>query len=187
LTLAVKVYRVDASNFETLYQYIKGDPRFWHVGKARRNLINVWVKKEFSNLKRLYAAGVSVPKPLAFKGNVLVMDFIGNEIPAPQLRDVKLTNPKKTFKDIISDVKIGFEKGKLVHADLSEYNILMQGGHHVIIDVGQGVDIRHPKSIEFLKRDVKNMCTFFSKYFKTDEKKTMDFILENHIDEKKGD
>jgi len=186
-TLAVKIYRVDASNFETLHQYIRGDPRFWHVGKAKRNLIDVWVKKEFSNLKRLHAAGVSVPKPFAFKGNVLVMGFIGDEVPAPQLRDAELTDPEKTFWDIMTDVKKGFEIGKVVHADLSEYNILMHEGRHVIIDVGQGVDIRHPKSKEFLKRDIENMCTFFSKYFKTDQKKTMDFVLENHIDEKKGD
>ncbi|MBR9681120.1 MAG: serine protein kinase RIO [Candidatus Altiarchaeota archaeon] len=175
--LAVKVYRVDASSFETLHKYIKGDPRFWHVGKSRRNIVNLWVRKEFSNLKRLYAAGVSVPKPYAFKGNTLVMTFIGDKIPSPQLREVELKNPEELFYNIIEDVKKLYEIGKLVHADLSEYNILIKDDKHIIIDVGQAVDIRHPKAREFMLRDIKNICDFFSKYITVKEKDIREYIL----------
>ena len=117
--LAVKVYKVEASAFETINEYIRGDPRFWHVGKSRRAVIGTWVRKEFGNLKRLYEAGVSCPKPLAFASNVLVMKFIGKGVPAPQIKDVELENPEEVFEAVVGDLKKAYTLAKLVHADVS--------------------------------------------------------------------
>ncbi|MBR9689802.1 MAG: serine protein kinase RIO [Candidatus Altiarchaeota archaeon] len=180
--LAVKVYRIDVSNFETIMEYIKGDPRFWHIGKNKRTLINAWVKKEYGNLRRMYSARIKVPTPLAFRGNVLVMGFIGDKTPSPQLRNARIEEPEEMFWKIIKDVKTMYEISKLVHADLSEYNILVDPkGEPVIIDVGQAVDKKHPTSDEYLRRDISNVCRFFSKWIKTDKKEILDYVTEGKV------
>jgi RIO kinase 1 len=50
---------------------------------------------------------------------------------------------------------------RLVHADLSEYNILVHEGKLVIIDVSQSVDLDHPKALDFLREDCAHINDFF--------------------------
>ena len=162
--LAVKIYRVTSSAFETIWGYLKGDPRYSNISKNRRAVIELWARKEFSNLSRLYSAGVDVPRPYAFQNNIVVMEFIGDEAGgrAPMLKH--LGRPDRTpelFSRIIGDVRKAYQIAKLVHADLSEYNILMKEGRPVIIDVGQAVDIKHPNAGAFLRRDIENLVKFF--------------------------
>ncbi|MBR9681482.1 MAG: serine protein kinase RIO [Candidatus Altiarchaeota archaeon] len=162
--LAVKIYRVTAVAFETIWAYLRGDPRYQNVSKNRRSVIELWVRKEYANLTRLYSAGVDVPRPYAFQNNILVMEYIGPEGGggAPMLKN--LSRPDRTpelFNSIMEDVRKMYTIAKLVHADLSEYNILMHEGRHVIIDVGQSVDIKHPSSGKFLRRDIENIVRFF--------------------------
>ncbi len=174
--LAVKIYKAETTAFESLKEYIKGDPRFWHIGGNQRALLRVWVKKEFGNLNRMFRAGISCPKPFAFRKNVLVMEFIGEKIAAPQLKEVKLKNPETTFHEIIEDIRKMYQIAKLVHADLSEYNILFYKNKHVIIDVAQSVDLRHPLANTYLERDVQNICNFFSKLIETNPKEIKEYI-----------
>jgi RIO kinase 1 len=54
-------------------------------------------------------------------------------------------------------------EAKIVHADLSEYNLLNNGEELVIIDCGQAVSTLHPKAQEFFERDVLNLSKWFSK------------------------
>jgi RIO kinase 1 len=56
-----------------------------------------------------------------------------------------------------------FHQCKLVHADLSEYNVLYHEGHLYIIDVSQSVEHDHPSAFDFLRSDIKNVEDFFSK------------------------
>src|SRR5512137_2207757 len=105
--------------------YITGDRRFSHVKKAKKELIFAWTKKEFSNLVRAREAGIAVPEPLVWDRNVLIMSFLGEgEVPYPHLRNVELADPKETYAQILSIIDSLYKKAELVHADLSEFNIL---------------------------------------------------------------
>jgi len=51
----------------------------------------------------------------------------------------------------------------LVHADLSEYNIMIWKEKPVIFDVGQSVLIKHPMADRFLRRDLENLHRYFKR------------------------
>ncbi len=165
--VAVKVYRVYTANFKKYIEYLAGDYRFIPV-KDRDKIIRMWAKKEFRNLKRLKQAGVKVPKPIDVTGNVLVMEFIGeNATPAPLLRDLEdLKDPKGVMEAIIEDISRSYREAELVHGDLSEYNIMYWQGSHWIIDVSQAVVITHPMAFSLLLRDLERVTQFFYKRFK---------------------
>ena len=92
------------------------------------------------------------------------MEYIGDAAKsAPMLKDVLLRNPQKIFDEIIGFITRMY-KIKIVHADLSAFNILMFRQKPYIIDVGQGVLLDHPSSSEFLKRDIHNIVHYFKKY-----------------------
>jgi len=56
-----------------------------------------------------------------------------------------------------------YHQCKLVHADLSEYNILYHESHLYIIDVSQSVEHDHPSAFDFLRNDIKNVEDFFGR------------------------
>ncbi|MEM2899268.1 MAG: serine protein kinase RIO [Thermoplasmata archaeon] len=162
--LAVKIYRVDNATFRNISTYITGDPRFMHIAGKRKHLIEAWASKEYKNLIRLENAGIRVPKAVAQLENVLVMEYIGNENePAPLLKDYEIKNPSNLYDTILEYMKKMYNNAELVHSDLSEYNILMNRGKPVIIDVAQAVTLRHPMAWEFLERDATNIAKFFVK------------------------
>jgi RIO kinase 1 len=69
---------------------------------------------------------------------------------------------------------------KLVHGDLSEYNMLYHGGELCIIDVSQSTESDHPQSLDFLKRDCVNVNNFFGKVMGGDPisvRKLFDFVV----------
>ncbi|MGQ9587698.1 MAG: serine protein kinase RIO [Thermoplasmata archaeon] len=163
--LAVKIYRTTTSTFRDMAKYIHGDPRFDGLGGRKRKLIFMWAMKEFLNLKQLYKAGVRVPKPVAQRRNVVVMEYIGNETePARELRNVKLRDPEPVARKLLDYIKLAYRKAKLVHSDISEFNVLMLDGKPVIIDVGQAVMLGHPLAQEWLERDVSNVARYFRRY-----------------------
>ncbi|MFX0196516.1 MAG: serine protein kinase RIO [Candidatus Hodarchaeota archaeon] len=162
--VAVKIYRMVASDFKRREPYLVGDPRFRTIRKTTHALVYTWAQKEFKNLQRAFAVGIRVPKPEIVRKNVLVVEFIGKDrVPARLMRDVKLKNPSKTFKCILEHVRTLYEKANLVHADLSEYNVLMWEGEPVLIDFAQAVLIAHPMSSMFLRRDLENISKYFSR------------------------
>ena len=163
--LAVKIYRVSNSTFKNIQKYITGDRRFRGVGKNHRRGIYLWAQKEYRNLERMHSNGISVPKPVSCENNVVVMEYIGTaEQPAKHLKDVILEHPQEIFDNVVEQMKTMYQEAELVHADLSEYNILMKEQDPIIIDVGQAVLINHPMAQEFLVRDIKNIIHFFNKH-----------------------
>ncbi len=161
--LAVKIYLTSSAEFKRgMHKYIEGDPRFKDVKHDTRSLMAVWAQKEFRNLGEAYAAKVRVPKPIAVKSNVVVMEFIGEEgVSAPSLKERAPEDPEKVYKVIVTYLKRLQQKAKIVHGDLSEYNIMMWKGKPVVFDVSQSVSIQHPLADFMLKRDLANVNRFF--------------------------
>ncbi len=177
-------------------------------------MVRVWAEKEMRNLKRLRTAGIRCPEPIEVRENVLVMTFVGDKdgwqvffslctlLPcspsyraSPRLKDADI--PESVFPDLYVELMLMtrkmFVECKLVHADLSEYNILYHTedipshpatettdaaaastsegqptpesprGHLYIIDVSQSVEHDHPHAFDFLRADLRNIEDFFSK------------------------
>ncbi len=190
--IAVKVFKFETTAFRNMLPYIEGDPRFNvdAVRHSKRALVKVWTRKEYANLKVCFEGKVSVPEPFAFKENIIVMEFIGvGGKPCALLQEVVVQNPDVVFKQMLGEIKKMHSAG-IVHCDLSPYNIMLkqtqnQDGSYdekaIVIDLAQGVSLKHPKALEFLERDVSNVVSFFSKLRVEselcDKRKALEFVL----------
>lgn len=164
-SVVLKIYRTSTATFKHMADYILGDPRFQSMHKSKRDIVYAWTSKEFKNLQKLDSLQIPAPKPIKKINNILVMEFIGKKRqPAPLLKDITLKEPEKTFKQIINAMAKMYQKEKLVHSDLSQFNILFHNNKPYIIDLGQGVLTEHPLSDEYLKRDIHSIVTAFKKY-----------------------
>ncbi|NTV22773.1 MAG: serine protein kinase RIO [Nanoarchaeota archaeon] len=158
----VKIYRLASCNFNKMYSYIRSDPRFMSLKNRKRLVIFRWVQREYRNLL-LARERLNVPTPIAFSNNVLVMESIGDDRPAPQLKDQTPKDIKGFASNILKQVEDLAELG-LVHGDLSEFNILNQNEKPYFIDFSQGTSTQDPNAEEYLKRDLENLARFFRKH-----------------------
>ncbi len=162
--LAIKIYRIATSDFRKMEDYMLGDPRFSNIKHTQKGIIFAWTQKEFRNLQRALEAGVKVPMPIEADRNILIMEFIGKDgVAAPRLKDIQPEEPERIYRTIVRYMVALYQEAKLVHSDLSEFNILLYEDEPIIIDVGQSVLLDHPMSREFLQRDVKNVVRYFKK------------------------
>jgi len=168
---AIKVYKTSILVFKDRDRYVTGEHRFrggYNKGNNRA-MVKVWAEKEFRNLKRLYLAGIPCPEPIYLRLHVLVMGFLGDKKgwAAPRLRDAELQGEdvdeqwRLLYLQLLGLMRRMYQTCKLVHADLSEYNILYHQKKLFIIDVSQSVEHDHPRSLEFLRMDIKNVSDFF--------------------------
>lgn len=183
---AIKVYKTRILVFKDRDKYVTGEYRFrsGYSKSNNREMVKVWAEKEFRNLRRLYTAGIPCPEPIHLRQHVLVMSFLGNKkgYPAPRLRDCqfKLSEDEAAQKwrelyiQLLGYMRVMYQTCRLVHADLSEYNILYHENKLFIIDVSQSVEHDHPRSLEFLRMDVKNISDFF-------ERKNVDVLPERTV------
>ena len=161
--VAVKIYRINASDFKHMREYLEGDPRFEGIGSDKKDVVLAWTKKELANLRRAKAAGVRVPDPIAAERNVLVMEFLGTDGErAKRLGEVHLENPRTAYEVVREYARRLYRVG-LVHGDLSEYNVVVHDSALYVIDLGQAVTVHHSNSREFLERDCRNVAKFFSR------------------------
>jgi len=168
---AIKVYKTSILVFKDRDKYVTGEYRF-RQGYSKSNnraMVKVWAEKEMRNLKRIHASGIPCPEPVQLRLHVLVMGFLGDKkgIPAPRLKDVELIGSdiearwKSLYLQLLGYMRILYQACRLVHADLSEYNVLYHEDKLWLIDVSQSVEHDHPRSLEFLRMDVKNVTDFF--------------------------
>jgi RIO kinase 1 len=162
--IACKIYRIESPSFQKMKQYVEGDYRFKKYKQSRVGFITAWAKKEFKNLKKMIEIGISAPRPLEVNRNVLLLEFLGSgESVLPKLIEAEIEKPGKLYKAVLDDMKKLYREAKLVHGDLSAFNILFDESTqiHYIIDVSQSVLNSHPSAEEFLLRDIFNINNFF--------------------------
>lgn len=163
---AIKIYKTSILVFKDRDRYVTGEFRFrsGYCSSNPRKMVRTWAEKEMRNLSRIHAAGLPCPKPIVLRSHVLVMDFVGKDgWPAPKLKDVALSESKarELYRDCVVMMRRLYHDCRLVHADLSEYNLLYHEGKIVIIDVSQSVEHDHPNALEFLRKDCTNVTDFF--------------------------
>nr|CAB3265590.1 serine/threonine-protein kinase RIO1-like [Phallusia mammillata] len=165
---AIKIYKTSILTFKDRDRYVSGEFRFrrgYCKGNPRK-MVATWAEKETRNLTRLCNAGVSCPTPYLLRSHVLVMDFIGSEgWPAPLLKDTDLSESKyrELYLECILLIRQIYNECRLVHGDLSEFNLLYHEGHLVVIDVSQSVEHDHPRALDFLRKDCTNINEYFRK------------------------
>ena len=109
-----------------------------------------------------------MPTPYNFHEGVLLMELVtdANGEPAPRLNDVVFTPEEaRTHHHALMVQVVRMLCAGGIHADLSEFNVLMGAAGPVIIDLPQAVDAagnNHAKSM--LERDVLNLTTYFGRY-----------------------
>ncbi|KAJ4785807.1 Serine/threonine-protein kinase RIO1 [Rhynchospora pubera] len=192
--LAIKVYKTSVLVFKNRDRYVRGDRRFSR-GYCKRNprkMVKTWAEKERRNLERVKASGIRCPKPLLLKSNVLVMEFIGKGgCAAPRLKDANLPEEKlrESYVEIITAMRTFYQECKLVHGDLSEYNILYFHGHIYIIDVSQSVHLDHQLALKFLNEDCLHVTDFFKKHgvAAMSVKELFDFVIDPKISDESVD
>ncbi len=163
---AVKVYRIGNATFNSIRHYIANDPRFRRLGRDKRSVIFAWAMKEYKNLQRMLAAGVSVPRPYRAFENVLVMEYLfqgPNHDPAPPIRQAVGLDAAAVYGQVREDGRRTVAGARLVHGDLSEYNIVLADTGPTFIDAGQATVLDHPQAKEYLQRDATNIARFFAR------------------------
>lgn len=158
--VALKFHRIGRTSFKKTKQKRNYTVKFSYTPDWHRQS-QISAKKEYYALKLLHPHGVCVPKPIMQNRHVLVMSMIeGTEL----FHNPELYNAQATCKEILLNIKTAYQKVKIIHGDLSPYNIIVQPNQQVlIIDWPQYVSINHPNAKEFLERDLRNVLTFFQR------------------------
>ena len=173
-----KVYKeADKRGFRQAAKYQEGrkvrnsrDARAMAKGSkyGKREREETWQNAEVAALYRLAAAGVRVPQPYDFLDGVLLMEMIVGDDgdAAPRLNDVDLhPDDAREFHAFMIGEIVKMLCAGLVHGDLSEFNVLLDGQGPVIIDLPQAVDAAgNSHAFEMLERDVGNMAAYFGQF-----------------------
>jgi len=179
--VAMKVYKKpEERSFKNTGQYLMGK---YYKKPSHRKAVEKgnkfakklkhqnWVKREYFMLEQLYNLGAKIPKPVLQVEDAIFMELLGNQdFVAPRLCDINLTanEAESAYKKVIETIIVFWNFG-IVHADLSEYNILWWNNEPYIIDFPQALDKRtNPNAEEILDRDLRNITKFFGKFIEID-------------------
>ena len=130
-------------------------------------MVRLWAEKEMRNLKRLNAACHPVPHShtaqVSRAGDVLrrLGGWGGGAstegCSTVSVRHACLLSAVHSYRSALCTTVC-----HLVHADLSEYNLLYHRQQLVVIDVSQAVEHDHPQALAFLRKDIMNVGRYFA-------------------------
>lgn len=125
-----------------------------------------WLLYEYEALQTLYDAGAAVPEPLGVGPNAILMGYVGDgHSAAPSLHSVSLARPaaRRLFDQVVENIALML-RCRLIHGDLSAFNILYWEGEITLIDFPQVVLAdRNPAAHSILRRDVARICDYFTR------------------------
>jgi len=133
-------------------------------------------EKEYEALSLLHPCKVAVPKPVSQNRHVVAMGMIEGAELAHWRR---IPKPGTILKKILRNVRKAYLKAGVVHADLSEYNIMLKPNRGIlIIDWPQYVTKNHPNAEQLLSRDVQNVLQYFRRKHKlaAELDKSLDYV-----------
>lgn len=159
--VAIKFHRIGRRSFKQTKRLRSYGENLSSYGQSC-----IAAKREYEALESLYPLGIKVPKPISYNRHVVIMGIIVGD---PLYAVTSLPDPYKIFIEIISNVKRAYHEASIVHTDLSEFNVIVKPDSDIlIIDWPQWVPKTHPRSLEYLKRDVANISRFFNRRFNLD-------------------
>jgi RIO kinase 1 len=137
------------------------------TGLGKRILADRWPAQELETLVTAHEAGVTVPYPVEFTGDGLLMQMLGDDggVAAPRLVDARLDGAElqRAWGQFVDDV-VRLTQAGVVHADLSPYNVLWWRDRLWMIDFPQAVDlVGNPHGFDLLHHDVTTMCAWFTR------------------------
>ena len=149
----------------------QGRTSFKHIRRLRDHLTDQtkvpWIyaaalaaRHEFAIMEKLYPI-VSIPRPFAVSRHVLAMEFVSG----PALNRITLSDPENGLNMILGEVAAAWGLG-VIHADLSEFNVMVDESGPKIIDWPQAVEVTHPHAQELLERDLVNVLRFFERKYR---------------------
>ncbi|MFZ2470383.1 MAG: RIO1 family regulatory kinase/ATPase [Methanothrix sp.] len=149
----------------------QGRTSFKHIRRLRDHLTDQtkvpWIyaaalaaRHEFAVMEKLYPI-VSIPRPFAVSRHVLAMEFVSG----PALNRITLSDPENGLNMILGEVAAALGLG-IIHADLSEFNVMVDESGPKIIDWPQAVEVTHPHAQELLERDLANVLRFFERKYR---------------------
>ncbi|NHJ46940.1 MAG: hypothetical protein FK733_04050 [Asgard group archaeon] len=164
--LIVKLFRLQLTSHNKQKRRKTGNPLTRATSYANR---------EYYLMSVAFRAGLNVPTPAMNINNIILMQFIGEDWqPAPQLRNVNLTEPGEMLDEIIEELKLMYQKARIIHGDFSEYNILVHNNKPVTIDFPQAIDMsllgnrseaRIHRNLEVLRKDIQIILDHFDKKY----------------------
>ncbi|MBN9101937.1 MAG: kinase [Pseudonocardia sp.] len=133
---------------------------------GRDLLSQQWAAAEFAALSRLWGDGIAVPYPIQAAGTEILVEFLGTPDGTAAPRLAQLRPDPDELCDLwhqLVDALLGLARHGLTHGDLSAYNLLVDDGRLVLIDLPQVVDVvGNPQGPEFLARDVRRIGEWFT-------------------------
>jgi len=120
-------------------------------------------EKEFQALQLVFSNKVAVPEPISQNRHVIVMGMIEG---AELTKWKEIPEPEKILKRILRNIRKAYLQAGIIHADLSEYNIILKSNMQIlIIDWPQYVTSKHPNAQQLLTRDLKNVLQYFKRKY----------------------
>jgi RIO kinase 2 len=156
--VAIKFHRVGGRSFSSARlnrEYMPEEGHCpWLIASKKS------AEREYLALTTLHPA-VSVPLPIAQNRHTVVMSLVSGQ----NLNRCRLDEPGVVLDEILENVRKAYHAG-VIHADLSEYNILMEDGKCVLIDWPQWMETGHQNAQTILERDIDNILTYFQRKYK---------------------
>jgi RIO kinase 2 len=155
--LVLKFHRVGQRSFQAARVKRGYMPGEGHVPWLFASALSA--EREFLALKTLHPK-VRVPLPVERNRHVVVMSFLSGT----NLSRCTPEDPPAMLEAVLHQVREAYRLG-VIHGDLSEFNVMVDGDRPFLIDWPQWVETGHPNAGETLERDLRILLSHFARKY----------------------